>query len=374
MRLARPINRILGRVAFVATATTIVGSASVYAQINPRAALLEQAGWKALDAGQAEAAERAFREALVEDPKSPRLHLGAAVAAFAQRKDAEAKAAVEGALALEPTLAGAREVLGPVLYRTGDLDGAIRVYSALVAGKPSDHPLVRLHDRWRREADLRDRMNLAAGSGFTVAFEGEEDTELAAQALASLERAAARIGGLLGAHQLAPIAVVLYTGEQFRDITRAPRWAGGAFDGTIRIPMRGALSDPNELDRVLAHEFTHALVHTLAPRGVPTWLNEGLAVALERDSIDTSRTSASDESAALVPLRRLVTSFGPLSAADAKRAYATSAVAVRRLLDEAGGVAIANLLRDLGSGEPFEAAFRRRMPRSFDEFESSLMQ
>lgn len=347
-------------------------SVPVHAQINPRAALLEQAGVKALDAGQWEAAERAFREALVDDPTSPRLHLGSAVAAFAQGKDANAKAAIESALAVEPTLPGARELLGRVLYRAGDLDGAIHVYSALVVGKPPDHPLVQIHDRWRREADLRDRMNLAVGSGFTVAFEGEEDSELAAQALASLERAATRVGGVLGAYPLAPIPVVLYTGEQFRDITRAPRWAGGAFDGTIRIPMRGALADPKELDRVLAHEFTHALVHTLAPRGVPTWLNEGLAAALERNPIDGSKTAPTVEPPAVISLRRLVTSFGPLSSADAQRAYATSAFAVGRLMDEAGGVAIANLLRDIGSGENFEASFSRRMPRSFDDFQRDL--
>lgn len=156
------------------------------------------------------------------------------------------------------------------------MNGAIRVYGVLVSGKSPDHPLVQLFERWRREADLRDRMSLAVSSGFTMAFEGGEDADLAAQALALLERAATRVGGVLGVSPLAPIPVVLYTGEQFRDITRAPRWAGGAFDGTIRIPMRGALSDP----------------------------------------------------------------------------------------------AIANLLRDVGSGENFESAFNRRMPRSLDDFEA----
>ena len=34
----------------------------------------------------------------------------------------------------------------------------------------------------------------------------------------------------------------------------------GAYDGTIRVPMRGALDDAKELDRVLAHEGGAALV------------------------------------------------------------------------------------------------------------------
>ena len=68
---------------------------------------------------------------------------------------------------------------------------------------------------------------------------------------------------------MSTISVVLYTSEQFRDITRAPSWAAGAYDGTIRVPMRGALDEETELDRVLAHEFTHSLVRTLATRSLP---------------------------------------------------------------------------------------------------------
>src|SRR5690242_21602302 len=60
-------------------------------------------------------------------------------------------------------------------------------------------------------------------------------------------------------------------------------WAAGAYDGTIRVPIRGALDHPDELDRVLAHEFAHALIRSLAARNVPAWLNEGLATALRSE-------------------------------------------------------------------------------------------
>jgi len=46
----------------------------------------------------------------------------------------------------------------------------------------------------------------------------------------------------------------------------------------------------------------------------------------------------------------------------------------RRLLDEAGGAAVANLLRDLGEGIDFETAFLHRIQRSLADFESSLQQ
>ena len=74
------------------------------------------------------------------------------------------------------------------------------------------------------------------------------------------------------------------------------------------------------------------------------------------------------------PLGRLAAPFAKLSGGDAVYAYAASAVAARRLLDEAGGPAVANLLRDLGDGVEFDAAFQRRIQKTLAEFETSLRQ
>ena len=40
------------------------------------------------------------------------------------------------------------------------------------------------------------------------------------------------------------------------------------------------------------------------------------------------------------------------------------------MIDDAGGFAVANLLRDLGDGADFDTAFLHRMQRSFSDFES----
>jgi hypothetical protein len=226
-------------------------------------------------------------------------------------------------------------------------------------------------DRRQRERELHDRMQLAVGNHFTVSFSGPEEADLAAKALESLDIAYWRIGQVLNTYPATPVPVVLYTTDQFRDITRAPDWAAGAYDGIIRVPMRGALAKTDELDRVMAHEFTHALLRTLAPSGVPTWLNEGLAAALERPSLEWAERRIT-RAGGSIPLARLRTSFGRLSGKAADLAYASSAVAVHRMLEEAGGVAVAHLIRDLGAGQPFDAAFQHRMQRSFDEFVARL--
>jgi len=352
----------------------LIASATVLGQTDPKNALLERAGWDALAAGRPRAAADAFQEALARDPNNARLLLGAGTAAYLDRRDADARLALERALQLDRTLTRARVLLGRVLYRIGDLTGAIRTYDALVAAAPkgvTDEEIVATLDRWRREAELKNRMQLAVGSHFTVSFEGPAEERLAVEALESAERAYWRIGGSLSTYPVDPIALVLYSNEQFRDITRSPAWAAGAYDGTIRIPMRGALDDARELDRVVAHEFAHALVHTLAPRSVPTWLNEGLATALERDNLSWAELHLRQ---AGKPLSQgvLQGSFSRLTGREAQLAYATSALIVGRLIDEAGGFAVANLLRDIGEGKDFQTAFGHRMPRSFDDFVTSL--
>ena len=359
----RGLRTLLGCLLLLACAVT-----SVSAQLNPQSGMLEQSGWKALAAGDAGAATDAFERALAIDPKNARLHLGAGAAAYRERRDADAKLALDEALRLDPDLTDDRVLLGRVQYRDGNLFGAIRTLEAAVARTPGDRRSAEMLERWRREAELHDRMQQSLNERFTVSYEGPPEAALATQALESLDRAYWRIGQMLSMFPTRPISVVLYTSQQFRDITRSPNWAAGAYDGTaIRVPMRGALESPTELDRVLAHEFAHVLIRTIAPRNVPAWLDEGLATALETEDIGWARERVRRAGQPL-SLDVLGSSFGRLTKTEAQLAYATSALAVRRLLDDAGGVALSNLLRDLEEGLDLAEAFLHRMHRPLAAF------
>ena len=357
------------RIPAAAALIACVFAAVAAAQSDPRTALVERAAWSALNAGQARAAADAFREAIADEPRNARLHLGAGMAASLERRDVDARDEFERAIALDPKLDQARLLLGQIQRRLGDLPLAIHTYETLLDVSPDNREARATLDRWRREVELHDRMQQAIGSRFTVSFEGPAEAVLASETLDVLDRAYWRIGQVLGTYPTAPVPVVLYTTEQFRDITRSPSWAAGAYDGTIRVPMRGALEQPAELDRVLSHEYTHVVVRLLAARGVPGWLNEGLATALEADDLRWA-DSLMQRVAGKVSLPTLQDGFGRLTGEQARIAYAASARAARRLLDEAGGPAITNLLRDLGDGVDFEAAFLHRIQRSFADFQA----
>jgi hypothetical protein len=337
----------------------------------PSAAQLSKAGWEALNSGRIRDAAAAFDQALKVAPQQPQVLLGAGVTAHLQGRAEDARRLLLDALKIDPSMTAASLLLGNVLYQSGDIDSAIATYEQALAHAP-DHPgLTKQLEAWRKEAALHNRFGRKLGDHFTVLFEGPAEAALADRAVEVLESAYWRIGTALYTYPADVITVVLYTREQFRDITQSPEWAGGAFDGRIRVPVRGALQNRAEFERVLSHEFTHALIQSRAPRGVPFWLHEGLAGVFEGSDI-ASKQEQLRRAQSRLPLGRLERSFDSLSGADASLAYAESAVAVRKLLDEAGAPAVVNLLEDLGRGTSLPDAFERNILVSYADFQKKL--
>jgi tetratricopeptide (TPR) repeat protein len=343
---------------------------SVSAQPAPSEAL--DKGFQALQSGNAASAASIFREALTRHPRDPQLLFGAGVAAGIQGQDHDAIAFLKQALQIEPQLVQAAVFLGELLYRQGDLELAIKTYERALPGAP---PSVAVGMRgrltaWREEVSLPQNRDAIKDDRFTISFDGPVQQKLAARATSVLSAAFWRIGKALGAYPSAPINVILYSERQFHDITGAPEWSAGGFDGQIRLPVRGATQNLAEFDRVLTHELTHAMLKNIASRNLPAWLNEGLAMYFEgRDTAISERRLAAAR--LFVPLAVLQTSFARLNAAQAVIAYEESAFATRALLDRIGPAGVGQLLQDLGAGQTMDQAIER-FGVTFAEFESDL--
>src|SRR5262249_31756474 len=101
-------------------------------------------------------------------------------------------------------------------------------------------------------------------------------------------------------------------------------------------------------------ELSHAVVAGIAPRGVPHWLNEGLAQYFDGTSADQARRrmKALGQS---IPLKMLEGGFGGMNPAAARGACDRSLLAGSVMADRPGFGWI-RLLHRLGEGEPFERA------------------
>lgn len=367
------LRAVTGRLTLVVVLCVLSWPVQAAAQGIPgtRAYVLGQAGWDAIRDGRYQDAADSFAAATASEPRDPSLHMGAGLAAYLMGQIGAAQQALGRALALSPPFTAASLLLGDIHYRNNELPAAVAVYEAALVHAPGDKALLARLERTRRESDVQSGFFQSQGAHFTVLFEGPADEALARRAIEVLEAAYWRVGTALLTFPERVIPVILYTEQQFRDITRSPAWAAAAFDGRIRVPMRGALENPAELDRVLTHEFTHALVQSVAPRNVPTWLNEGLAVMFEPEGELWSDGQLASSGYRL-PLQRLAAGFDRLSGAQARMAYAQSAGAVRALIEQAGAPALMAMLQDVGRGDPFDAAFERRMSTTYARFAASL--
>jgi tetratricopeptide (TPR) repeat protein len=358
------------RVAVLCLAFVILFSSGVGAQSRRDPIALAKEGAAALDERRFGDALESFTAASAVVPREPSLCFGAGMAAFMLGRDADAQDWFEKALKLDPRHQGASAWLGQLHYRAGRLTDAIGVYEAALKQAPDAEIEARVGE-WKKEASRQSRSYEARGAHFAVRFEGPGDELLARRAVERLESEYWRIGQTLTAYPPNPITVVLYTQQQFQDITRMPAWTAAAYDGRIHVPMRGALEQTEELDRVLGHEFVHAVVVMLGGRNVPVWLNEGLATILERGgAAESERVLAATR--ARPALQHLHRSFAGLSGADAQVAYALSAHAVRRMMALRSPAAVVTLLQDLARGAAFATAFHQNIGMTYDDFQTMI--
>src|SRR5439155_26094248 len=133
---------------------------------------------------------------------------------------------VKAAVPLDPKLTAASLFLCDISYRQCDLETAVRTYEAALEVETKNAHIQGRFESWRKEAALHSRFQQSLSPHFTVLFEGPAEQRLASAAVDALESAYWRIGTALLAYPSGIITVVLYTDEQFRDITRSPTWPG----------------------------------------------------------------------------------------------------------------------------------------------------
>ena len=329
---------------------------------------LAQQGWDAIEAKRYGDALKSFTTATDLAPEWAGLWFGRGYAEYLLGRDRTAERSLRRSIDLDGSRGNAYSILGELLYRIGRVDEAIETYETATQAAENGSDFEARLDEWKQEQQLQDGFGKASGRHFRVLFEGRNDDALARRAADILEAAYRNVGNTLRTYPTQTITVLLYTEEQFHDITRAPAWSGGSYDGQIRIPTKGALQDPGQLERILIHEYVHALVAQLGGRRVPHWVNEGLATRLEPGGLDRSRNVLS-RVASRPSLKDLHNGFRGFTGDNVGIAYATSALAVNRMMNLRGGASgLVILLQDLGRGVPFETAFHRRMGLWYDEF------
>ncbi len=329
-------------------------SATTDAAASARLVQLAAEGWRTLQGGDAQGAIPLLERAAGGGPADTLF--GLALAYQKTGRDGDALVMAYQATAEMPTEAGPWRLLGQLLVETGDLEGAVNAWERALVLYP-DPQLEQVLERTRNDLATNRRYFVGETRHFRARFEGPAESYLAERVLDMLEAAYSSVGLALGYYPEDVIETILYTEQAFRDVTRTPTWAGGLYDGKVRLPISGADQDPASLKRVVTHEYTHAAVTAmLGGANIPTWLHEGVALNLEQSRLDGWARRILSRRPAPLPLSMLSRSFLGMSAGQADQAYAQSYVMVKSMIDRFGMFRLADLLNAVGS-DPLADAF-----------------
>ena len=292
-----------------------------------------------------------------------------------QAKYARATAALEQALQMAPQDPRALLALADAYLKQDKRPQALELLQRAKEAGARGPGLDRTVQQLSREVDAEWDFTQQQSRHFRASFADDGDRSAVRPVLDALEDAYDAVGRKFDYYPEARTPVVLYSQQDFHTVTQTPDWAGAAFDGRIKLPVRGVSADDAGFQRVVRHEYAHSLVAQLAGPRCPVWLNEGLAVWAEED-LDGDHEEWAEQHVADQQLFRLDQLNGSFTALPADRvdvAYAESYLAVRALVDRYGARKLPKLLDAILQGHGFSDAYDSVYPGDFAGFEQDFL-
>lgn len=291
----------------------------------------------------------------------------------------------EKALNENPDQPAALFHLGQFAYQEYDLETALDYFERAYQHSPQPD-LAKLIDKVRIEIEEAGDFVTQDRGIFKISFEGNEVKHVARETRKLLADAEREVGRKFVLRPKNTIPVVIYSAGQFQQILGLHSWAGGAYDGKIRLPI----ADLSEVDidqgrdklrELVFHEFTHALLHNrTAPAHIPVWLHEGLAQNAAGQNPDSpalhSQLIESLNSGRVPMPSGLSGDFtGIADPSLAGQVYLESYLFIKYLLDKQGGWSrFKNLIASIEAGTSIEEAFKKAFRKSLSELEKKWIQ
>lgn len=286
----------------------------------------------------------------------------------------EAEGFAERASRLSPGMASAFSTLGFAQFQLSKTRACIVSWKRSLQLQP-DPQIEDLLKKAERELAAEGSFEQEDSSHFSMRYEGgQAPAAFRRQILQTLELDFDDLSRNLDFIPRESITVVLYSNQQYFDVTQAPSWAGALYDGKLRMPINGLTSMTSSLAHSLKHELTHSFISAIAKGRCPTWLNEGVAQLEEGRSSRSngSRLAALYLSQHNIPLNQLETSFTKFSTAEAGVAYAQSLLTAEYIRDTYGQSDLASVLKRLGEGQSAEAALRSTIHSGYGQLEQEI--
>ncbi len=215
---------------------------------------------------------------------------------------------------------------------------------------------------------------------FVIHFAGDSQQDLGDVTFEVLEEIFFQVTDSLNFNPEVKINVVFFLTEDYYKISR--EWSAGSARGIqIMIPLKSGYKSAEYIKGLLAHEFTHTIIHLKTSNRCPLWLNEGIAqyqeFAAAYGSAENMRPDFNSimqhefiEKQNFVDLNQVQNLIGSPSRADISRGYIASYLAVRCLAEFYGEQSFDALLSALGRGKSIDEAMNEATGKNLSEFQS----
>ncbi|MBM4433176.1 MAG: peptidase MA domain-containing protein [Chloroflexi bacterium] len=194
----------------------------------------------------------------------------------------------------------------------------------------------------------------------------EGGLSFAQELMSAVQQALARLGESTGAYLERPVRLYIYaSSEDLRGGLIFPtEWTGGqAFTRQGIIAIGIALDELDWGERAVTHELAHMVTHQMTYNpysGLPTWLEEGLAMYAEGElePAYASILSEAVDGESLITVRSLASPFSA-NPMEAYLAYAQSYSIVKFLIDNYGQDKMFDLLSTFEQGSGYDEALEK---------------
>lgn len=332
------------------------------------------AGKHEFEHGNLPQAKRYFETALRFQPSNSTILNYYAMALLRSGNPIAALSYAQQSVRANPNSPDSYTILGFAEFSADRTKDAIRDWKRSLALRP-DPVVEQFLAKAQREANTEADFSQRESSHFTLHYEGKQTSEeFRRELISTLESQYDDLVRQLGVAPRAGISVTLYTEQGFFDVTHAPSWSGAVNDGKLRIPISGLTSMNSDLARVLKHELAHSFVNQASGGRCPTWLNEGIAQAMEPKSLAANgrRLTQLFQAQQSIPYNALEGSFIRFSPVEALLAYDESLAAVEYINETYGVSDLQRILQRLSEGSSTEAALRATIHSDYRQLESDV--
>jgi hypothetical protein len=326
--------------------------------------------------GDMDQAASQYRRALTLAPDHIGLLLNLSAIQIRQSEFTQAIDALEHARRTAPKDFYVAKFLGIAYYGANKIDQAVEEWKRALAIRPDSEVQQRLE---KAQRDKEEEANYREGisSHFNLKYNGAAAPTLAREVLQTLERHFNAIESELNYTPTESIGVVLYTGEAYFDVTRAPNWSGALNDGRLRVPVEGLTGVSSELSRTLKHELAHSFIYQKTRGRCPVWLNEGIAQWFEGARAGDHAgefVTIYDQRKFAMPLAALEGSWLGFSTDQALAAYAWGLSVTEYIISTYGMRDIERLLDRLANSSSGESAAKDALRMNYSELQDATIQ